>query len=341
MKIARISAVIGAVSALTLTMSSCARVSEASGDTYTIKFSHVTPPGSPKGQAAEEFKRVVEEESDGKIKVEIYPNSELYGDEDELQALQKNSVQMLAPSGAKLSAIAPQLQVLDLPYVVESPEDIPEVFGPDTSIGKAVYENKTLADKGVKVLGMLDNGIKHVSSNRQMTSPKDLQNLRFRIQPSEVIKDQIEAWGGSGTPMSFSEVYTSLQTGVIDAQENTYASIEEQKMHTVQKHITETHHGYVGYIMVINEDFYESLPQELQEDVDAASEAASDLNREVAAKYNAEAKQKILEAGTTEITTLTPDQHKAFKDAVVPEVWQNHADVIGQALIDELIARTK
>ena len=158
---------------------------------------------------------------------------------------------------------------------------------------------------------------------------------------AEILRSQIAAWGGDSTPMSFSEVYNALQQGVIDAQENTYSSIESQNMHTVQKHITETYHGYVGYVLVINSNFFDELPKDLQEDVLTAAEEASDFNREIAAEFNAKSKETIQEAGTTQITKLTDQQRQAFEDAVVPSVWNEHADVIGQDLIDELLERRK
>ena len=329
------------VASVCLAIAGCARGGgqQTEDGTYTIKFSHVVTTDTPKGQAAERFKEVVEKESGGRIKVEIYPNSELYGDEDELQALQSGAVQMLAPAGAKFSTVAPQLQVLDLPFMFDSVEEIPEVFSPDTVVGRAIYENEDLAENNTKVLGLWDNGLKHLASNTEMQQPSDLKGLSFRIQPSEVLRSEIEAWGGQATPMSFSEVYNALQQGVIDAQENTYSSIESQKMHTVQKHITETYHGYVGYILVINSDFFADLPKELQEAVLTAADEASDFNREIASEFNAKSKQIIVDAGTTKITTLTDQERQAFEDAVVPAVWNQYADVIGQDLIDELLER--
>jgi C4-dicarboxylate-binding protein DctP len=310
---------------------------QSAPDVTTIKFSHVVTEQTPKGQAALKFKEVVEKESDGRIKVEIYPNSSLYGDSAEMQALQSGAVQMLAPGGAKFSTIAPQIQVLDLPYLFDTVEEIPKVIGPDTAVGKAIFENEDLKERNMKVLSLWDNGIKHTSSNREMTTPADLKGMKFRIQPSDVLKSQIEAWGGKATPMAFSEVYGALQQGVIDAQENTYSSMQSQKMHTVQKHITETGHGYVGYVVVINSDFFEGLPKDLQEAVTTAVDEAAEHNRTIAADVNEKAKQQILDAGTTKIKTLTPEQRQAFKDAVVPSVWKEHADVIGQDLIDELV----
>lgn len=302
----------------------------------TIKFSHVVTPQTPKGQAAEKFKEIVEQECD-QVTVEIYPNSELYGDEDELQALQSGAVQMLAPASAKFTTIAPQLQVLDLPFLFDSVEDIPEVVSPDSAVGKAIYENEALAERNIKVLGLWDNGLKQLSSNRKMAQPDDLRGLRFRIQPSDVLRTQFQKWGAQTTPMSFGEVYNALQQGVIDGQENPYSNIESQNMHTVQKNISESNHGYIGYVHTINNEFYESLSDEVRQCVDTAAEESATYNREIAAELNEEAKQTIVDAKTTEITELTDQQRQVFKDAVVPSVWEQYADVIGQDLIDELL----
>ncbi|MHA6618572.1 DctP family TRAP transporter solute-binding subunit [Pseudonocardia sp. DLS-67] len=311
----------------------------AGGDTFTIKFSHVVTPATPKGQAAEKFKEVVEQKSGGRIKVEVYPNSELYGDKDELQALQSNSVQMLAPASAKFTTIAPELQVLDLPFLFDSVDDIPKVASPDSAVGKAIYENQALASNNIKVMGLWDNGLKQLSSNTEMRTPDSLAGLSFRIQPSDVLRTQFEKWGASATPMAFSEVYNALQQGVVSGQENPYSNIESQNMHTVQKFITESNHGYVGYVLVVNNQFFQSLPADLQTVVQESADEASTYNREVAAKLNADARATIEQAGTTTITELTPEERKAFKDRVVPSVWQQYADVIGPDLVNDLLAQ--
>jgi C4-dicarboxylate-binding protein DctP len=310
----------------------------AGGETFTIKFSHVVTPATPKGQAAEKFKEVVEQRSGGRVKVEIYPNSELYGDKDELQALQSNSVQMLAPSSAKFTTIAPALQVLDLPFLFDSVDDIPNVVSPDSASGKAIYENAALATNNIKVMGLWDNGLKQLSSNTEMRTPESLAGQSFRIQPSDVLRTQFEKWGASSTPMAFSEVYNALQQGVVNGQENPYSNIESQKMHTVQSHITESNHGYIGYVLVINNQFLESLPPDLQEIVQASADEASTYNREVAAKLNEEAKATIQQAGTTQILELSPEERQVFKERVVPSVWEQYADVIGPDLVNDLLA---
>ncbi len=309
------------------------------GEDFTIKFSHVVTPDTPKGKAAEKFKELVEKKSDGKIKVEIYPNSELYGDEDELQALQSGSVQMLAPASAKFTTIAPQLQVLDLPFIFDSVEDIPELVSPDSDVGKAIYQNKKLASKNVKVVGLWDNGLKQLSSNDEMREPDDLTGLKFRIQPSDVLRSQFQTWGASSTPLAFAEVYNALQQGVVDGQENPYSNIESQNMQTVQKHITESNHGYIGYVLVINTEFFDKLPDDLKDAVTESADEASTYNREIAAKLNEEAKKKIEKGGTTKLIKLSDEERQVFKDAVVPSVWEKHADVIGQDVIDELLKK--
>lgn len=333
-----------AVLALALTTAACGGARSEGGQgggegSFTIKFSHVVTPDTPKGQAAEKFKEVVEDTCGDQLTVEIYPNSELYGDEDELQALQSGAVQMLAPASAKFTTIAPQLQVLDLPFLFDTVEDIPEVVSPDSKVGQAIYENPELAKRNIKVLGLWDNGLKQLSSNKPMEQPSDLDGLRFRIQPSDVLQSQFATWGAESTPMAFAEVYNALQQGVIDGQENPWSNIESQKMHTVQKHLTESNHGYIGYVQAINTEFFDSLPPELQDCVTTASDEASAYNREIAADLNEEAKQAIIDEGSSTITELTPEQRKAFEDSVVPSVWNKHADVIGQDLLDELLAQ--
>ena len=305
------------------------------GKNFTIKLSHVVTEDTPKGLASKKFKEVAEKESDGRIKVEIYPNSQLYGDEDELQALQSGSVQMLAPSSAKFTTIAPALQVLDLPFIFDKPEEIPEVVSQDSAIGQAIFNNKNLAEKKIKVMGLWDNGFMQLTANNTVVQPSDLQGVKVRIQPSDAIKSQFEAWGAEPTPMAFSEVYNALQQGVIDGEENTFSNIFSQKFHTVQSDMTESNHHYLGYVLVINKPFYDKLPDDLKKVVDDASEQATKRNREVAQEENQKAKEEILKTDI-KFTKLNEQQRQAFKDEVVPKVWDQFADVVGPDLIQEL-----
>lgn len=346
-RISRTKLMIGIIAVAFLALAGCggARSDSSSGDsdakTYTMKFSYVTTANTPKGKAATKFKELLEAKSDGKIKVELFPNSELYGDKDELQALQSNSVQMLAPASAKFTTIAPELQVLDLPFLFDTVEDIPKIVAKDSKVGKAIYENEKLASNNAKVIGLWDNGLKVLTANKELRKPDDLAGLSFRIQPSDVLRAQFEAWGGKATPMAFSEVYNALQQGVIDGQENTYSNTESQKMHTVQSNLTETNHGYIGYVLVVNNTWFTELPQDLQTAVQESADEASIYNREVAAEVNDAAKAEIEKAGKTTILVPTEAERQAFKDAVVPKVWKEYESVIGEDLIAELLSQQK
>lgn len=298
------------VAVVAMTLSGCAlrgagaraRVGDAE---HILKFSRVTTSATPKGEAAEKFAELVRAKSGGRIAVQLYPNSELYGDKDELQALQSNSVQVLAPASAKFTTVAPELQVLDLPFLFDTVADIPKVAAPNTAVGKAIYANANLAERGMVVLGLWDSGMKQLSANNPMHTPDDLAGHSFRIQPSDVLRSQFQAWRANPTPLAFAEVYSAMQQGLIDGGENTYSNISSQKMNTVQTDLTESDHGYIGYVLVINRQFFDSLGPDLQQAVRDAAKESSDLNRTASIESNARAKKKILDAGTTKVHKLT------------------------------------
>ncbi|GAA5166168.1 DctP family TRAP transporter solute-binding subunit [Ornithinimicrobium tianjinense] len=333
-----------AVASLTLAGCGGARGGDSAGgsadgeETFTLKFSHVTTDTTPKGAAALWFEEELEKRTDGRIDVEVYSNSSLYGDKDEMQAIQQNSVQMLAPASAKFTTVAPALQVLDLPFLFDGPEDIPTVAAPDTEVGKAIFANPDLEAKKMKVLGLWDSGMKQIHSNNLTEKPEDMKGKKYRIQPSDVLKSQIEAWGGHAEAIAFAEVYSALQQGVIDGGENTYSNIESQKMHTVQSNIAESNHGYIGYILVVNTDFFDSLPTDLQDTLVEVAEEASTYNRDNVTSINDASKKAIEEEGSTEINVWTDEQRQAFKDVVVPSLYEEYRELIGSEIIDELLA---
>ncbi len=309
------------------------------GEQFTIRLAHVTTLETPKGMASEKFKEVLEESSEGRITVEIYPNSELYGDEDELQALQGGGVEMIAPASAKLTDIAPELFVLDLPFIVDSVEEVPEITSRDSTVGESIYANEKLADSNMRVMGLWDNGLYQITCNNAIRVPDDLRGQRIRITPSDIIQTYWETWGSETTPMAFAEVFTALQQGVVDGQYNPYSNIESQRFYEVQDFMTVSNHGYLTYPLIMNNEYFDGLPEDLQQAVTDAADEASDYNREIAEEVNQEALQVIQDAGTTEIIELSPEERQVFKDAVVPSVWNEYADVIGQDIIDELLAR--
>ena len=309
------------------------------GENYTISFSHVVTPNTPKGMGAERFKELVEQNSDGRITVEVYPNSELYGDEDELQALTSNSVQMIAPASPKLSEIARQLLVLDLPFLFENVNEVQEFTARDSRSGQAIYENEDLSSNNMQVMGLWGNGFYQFTSNTAIRTPDDLQGQRIRITPSDVIRSYLETWGAETTPMSIAEVFTGLQQGVVDGQYNPYSNIESLQFYTIQDYLTVTNHGYLIYPLVINKEFFESLPDDLQQVVTEAADEASVYVGEIAEEDNQEARRVIEESGEIEFIELSEAERQAFKDEVVPSVWNEFSEDIGQDVIDQLLAQ--
>lgn len=306
------------------------------GKTYTIQLSHVVAEDTAKGLAAEKFKELVEQKSDGRIKVEVFPNSQLYGDEDEMQAIQSGSVQMIAPTTSKFTTIAKNMQVLDLPFVFDNYDQFAEITAKDTPVGKILYENEQLASKNIKVLGLWPDGFKQLAANEPIRAPEDLQGLKIRVQPAPVLRTMFETWGAQPTTISFGELYTALEQGVVSGHENPYAVIYGSKANQVQEYITESSHGVNISVAAINQDFFDSLPPDLQQAVTESADEAAAYGREIALKENGDGKQQILDAGTTEIIELDPDQRQAFKDVVVPDVWDQYTDVIGEDAIEYL-----
>ncbi|MDB5906704.1 MAG: C4-dicarboxylate transporter, partial [Massilia sp.] len=209
-----------------------------------IKFSHVVATDTPKGQAAERFKELAEKNTKGRVKVEVYPNSQLYKDKEELEALQLGAVQMLAPSLAKFGPLgAKEFEVFDLPYIFPTKNSLYAVTeGP---IGKSLLAK--LEPKGITGLAFWDNGFKVMSANKPLHTPADFRGLKMRIQSSKVLDAQMRALGANPQVLAFSEVYQALQTGVVDGTENPPSNMYTQKMHEVQKHVTMSNHGYLGY----------------------------------------------------------------------------------------------
>ena len=231
-----------------------------------IKFSHVVAANTPKGAATEKFKELAEKYTEGKVKVEVYPNSTLYKDKEELEALQLGAVQMLAPSNSKFGPIGVrEFEVFDLPYILPDLATLRKVT--DGPLGARLL--KLLEPKGMTGLAYWDNGFKQMTANKKLVTPDDYKSLKFRIQSSKVLEAQFRALGSIPQVMAFGEVYQALQNGVVDGQENTWSNIYTQKMHEVQKYATVTNHGYIGYVVVVNKKFWDGLPADIRTELDA------------------------------------------------------------------------
>ena len=302
----------------------------AVAEPIVIKFSHVVAQDTPKGLAADFFKKRAEELTQGKVTVEVYPNSQLYKDKEEMEALQLGAVQMLAPSLAKFGPLGVKdFEVFDLPFIFNDYDDLHKVTkGP---AGKALLDK--LAPKGILGLAYWDNGFKSFSANSPMKTPADLKGKKFRIQNSKVLEEQMRTIKAIPQMLAFSEVYQALQTGVVDGAENPISNFYTQKMHEVQKYMTITNHGYLGYAVIVNKKFWEGLPAEIRTQLETALNEATDYANKIAKEMNDRDLASVKASGKTEVTTLTPEERAAFKAAMLP-VHDKMASRIGQETID-------
>jgi len=289
-----------------------------------IKFSHVVAVDTPKGKGAEYFKKLAEERTNGRVKVEVYPNSTLFKDGEEMEALQLGSVQMLAPSLAKFGPLGVrEFEVFDLPYLFENYEELHKVTeGP---VGAALF--KKLESKGIVGLAYWDNGLKVMSANKPLRTPEDMKGLKMRIQSSKVLADQMKALGAIPQVMAFSEVYQAMQTGVVDGSENTPSNMYTQKHHEVQKYTTVTDHGYIGYAVIVNKKFWDGLPPDIRTMLEGAMKDATKYANDIAKKENDDALEAIRKSGKSEVITLTPAQKAAWKKALLPVHKENESRV--------------
>ncbi|HEV7412483.1 MAG TPA: TRAP transporter substrate-binding protein [Casimicrobiaceae bacterium] len=301
-----------------------------------IKFSHVVAVDTPKGKGAEYFKKLAEERTKGRVKIEIYPNSQLYKDGEEMEALQLGSVQMLAPSVAKFGPLgAREFEVFDLPYIFDSFADLHKVT--DGAVGKKLF--KKLETKSIAGLAFWDNGFKDFSANRALRLPADVKGLKMRIQSSNVLDAEIRTLGGLPQKMAFSEVYQGLQTGVVDGTENPPSNFYTQKMHEVQKFLTLTDHGVIEYAVIANKPFWDGLPADIRTTLEGAMKDATKFANDIAKKENDDALEGVRKSGKTEIITLTAAQKAEWKKALLP-VHREMESRIGKDIIQEVYKET-
>ncbi|HQR12695.1 MAG TPA: TRAP transporter substrate-binding protein [Casimicrobiaceae bacterium] len=301
-----------------------------------IKFSHVTAADTTKGRAAEYFKKLAEERTKGRVKVEIFPNSQLFKDAEELEALQLGSVQMLAPTLSKFGPLGiREFEVFDLPYIFDGYAEVHKVTnGP---IGRSLLAK--LDTKGITGLAYWDNGFKPMSANRALHKPEDVRGLKMRIQSSKVLDAQMRALGALPQVMALSEVYQALQTGVVDGTENVISNFYTQKMFEVQKHLTLTDHGYIGYAVIANKKFWDGLPADIRTTLEGAMKDATKYANDIAKKENDDALEGVRKSGRTQVIALTAEEKRAWKKALI----KVHAEMegrIGKALLADIYRET-
>ncbi len=306
---------------------------------FVLKFSHVVSENTPKGKAALFFEKRLEELSKGKIDVQVYPNSQLYKDKAVLKAIKLDSAQMACPSFSKFTKTVPQLALFDLPFLFRDMDHVHKVQ--DGAVGQKLKD--MVAAKGFVVLNYWDNAFKQLSSAKKaLLMPEDAKGQKFRIMSSKVLEAQFKAVGANPQVMPFSEVYSALQQGVIDGQENTNSNIYTKKFYEVQKYMTLSNHGYLGYLVVMSKKFYDSLPKDLQAAVKQAMKEATEKERQYAQELDKSQLAKIEEyakkSGKLKIYTLNDKQKEAWRkvmSSIYPEFYDNGK--IGKDLIEAAV----
>jgi C4-dicarboxylate-binding protein DctP len=297
-----------------------------------IKFSHVVANDTPKGKGSLKFKELAEKYTNGRVKIEVYPNSSLYKDKEEIEALQLGSVQMLAPSTAKFAPLGvKEFEALDLPWLFKDDATYDKAMkGP---VGKWLF--KKLEAKGITGLAYWDNGFHMVSSNRPLLNATDFQGLKIRISGSKIADQYFRELGSIPQIMAFSEVYQALQTGVVDGCENTPSNYLTQKFHEVQKHITVSNHAHLQYAVIVNSKFWNGLPADIRQQLEKAMNEATDYTNSIAQKENEDSLAEIKKSGKTTLHYLTDEQRAAWRKAMAPTYkWAKGR--VGQEVLDLL-----
>ncbi|NYT59392.1 TRAP transporter substrate-binding protein [Alcaligenaceae bacterium] len=299
-----------------------------------VKFSHVVAEATPKGQGAIKFKEIAEKLLPGKVTVQVFPSSQLFGDAKEMEAVLLGDVQLIAPSLSKFDRYTKQVQLFDLPFLFDDMAAVDRFQHSDD--GKALLNSMT--NRGLKGLAYWHNGMKQLSTNKdKLTRPEDIKGLKFRIQNSDVLEAQFRELGANPQKLSFSEVYQALQTGVVDGQENTWSNIYSQKFHEVQKTIANTNHGVIDYMVVTNAKWWDGLPDDVRKGLSQAMEEATTYANDLAAQLNERDRKRIEEAGGAKVQTLSKEDVAAWRTAMEP-VWKKFEGDIGADLIKSALS---
>jgi C4-dicarboxylate-binding protein DctP len=301
-----------------------------------IKFSHVAAPQAHKSRAAEHFKTLAERYTEGRVRIELYPNSQLYKDKEELEALQLGAVQMLAPSVSKFGPLGIKaFEVFDLPYIFAGYDDLTKVTHGE--VGRDLLDR--LKSKGLIGLAYWNNGFKILSANSPLHSPDDVLGFKMRIQASKVIEAQMWALGALPQALAFSEAYQALSSGVVDGTENTPANMYNQKMYEVQKHATLTNHGYLGYAVISNDKFWSGLPADIRASLERAIAETTPVANKLALEENEQAMDEMRRSGKTTFHEPTAEERAAWRAALIP-VHDEMASRVGRDLIERIYAAT-
>ncbi len=294
-----------------------------------IKYSHVVADVTPKGKAALKFKELAEKALPGKVEVQVFPNSQLFGDGKEMEALLLGDVQIIAPSLAKFGKYTKQVQIFDLPFLFDDIQAVDRFQA--SPEGQSMLSS--MSKKGIMGFGYLHNGMKQLSANTKLLKPEDAKGLKFRIQASDVLEAQFKAVGANPQKISFSEVYQALQTGVVDGTENPWSNTYSKKFHEVQKYIMDTDHGVLDYMVITNAKWWAGLPPDVQKGLKAAMDESIAYGNKAAFQEALSFRDKVIADKKAEVVPMTKEQKAAWRAAMKP-VWKKFEGEIGKNLID-------
>ena len=301
-----------------------------------IKYSHVVADVTPKGQAALKFKELAEKKLPGKVEIQVFPNSQLFGDGKEMEALLLGDVQIVAPSLAKFGKYTKQIQIFDLPFLFDDIQAVDRFQASPEGLSLL----NSMEKKGIKGFGYLHNGMKQLSANKQLSSPTDAKGLKFRIQASDVLDAQFHAVGANPQKLSFAEVYQSLQTGVVDGTENPWSNIYSKKFHEVQKYIMDSNHGVLDYMVIGNAKWWAGLPPDVQKGLSEAMVESIKFGNKVAFEEDMAFRQKVIDDKKATVVPMSKQELAAWRTAMQP-VWKKFEGAIGKNLIDAALRANK
>jgi C4-dicarboxylate-binding protein DctP len=295
-----------------------------------IRFSHVVAENTPKGLAVAKFAELVRKKTNGMVEIRVYPNATLFDDENEFDALQSGKVEMIAPATSKLSARYPAWMIMDLPYAFANEGEVGAAM--DGRLGQLLF--KAINDENVKGLALWDNGFKQMTANHPVISVSDFRNNNFRIMASPVLSAQFQALGARATGYSFNDLYRQLQNGSVEGEENTLSNIYSKRLYQVQKYMTVSNHGYLGYIVLINKSTWDKLSREHQEAIESAMAETTAWIRQYAKKMNDRALEEMKEKHLIAIHMQTDEEKKLWQKQLA-SVYYQFKDVIGEPVITE------
>lgn len=301
-----------------------------------IKYSHVVADVTPKGQAALKFKELAEKKLPGKVEIQVFPNSQLFGDGKEMEALLLGDVQILAPSLAKFGKYTKQIQIFDLPFLFNDIQAVDRFQSSKEGLGLL----NSMEKKGIKGFGFLHNGMKQLSANKPLGMPSDAKGLKFRIQPSDVLEAQFNAVGGNPQKLAFAEVYQALQTGVVDGTENPWSNIYSKKFHEVQKYIMDSNHGVLDYMVIGNAKWWAGLPPDIQKGLSEAMTESIKFGNKIAFEEDMAFREKVIKDNKAKVLPMSKEHLTAWRTAMQP-VWKKFEGDIGKDLIDAALKANK